>query len=26
VATLLVLGAGWWIDRRTQAWKRPAPV
>ena len=26
VATLLFLGAGWWIDRRTQAWKRPAPV
>ena len=26
VATLLFLGAGWWIDRRTQAWKRPTPV
>ena len=26
VATLLFLGAGWWIDCRTQAWKRPAPV
>ena len=24
VATLAFLGAGWWIDRRTQAWRRPA--
>ena len=26
VATLLFMALGWWIDRRTQAWKRPAPV